>query len=195
MLTAPTGQDGPWHSPEDLATSAARLLADQGPAGLGRFDDYPGPLYAVDPAGRVSYFNRACTTLAGRTPQLGIDLWCVGLALPSDSGAPTDPVIEPMADAVREARSVRGIEAVFERPDGERIRVRPYPTPALDEDGIVCGAINLMVPLDGTLHDGLLATTQRCRTLAKWVGDRSASESLLAMAAECEAQAKVLRPS
>ena len=51
-----------------------------------------------------------------------------------------------MAVAIRDGQPVRGVEAVAERPDGERIRFRPFPTPALDDAGRVIGAVNLLRP-------------------------------------------------
>ena len=38
-----------------------------------------------------------------------------------------------------------GCEAIAERPDGTRIRFRPYPTPIRDASGQLIGAINLLV--------------------------------------------------
>ena len=42
-------------------------------------------------------------------------------------------------------RSIRGVEAVAERPDGTRINFIPYPTPLFDEDGNLAGAVNLLL--------------------------------------------------
>ncbi|MCX7513633.1 hybrid sensor histidine kinase/response regulator [Frateuria hangzhouensis] len=50
-----------------------------------------------------------------------------------------------MAVALREQRSVRGEEAVAERPDGSRITFVPYPTPLFDRQGTLVGAINTLV--------------------------------------------------
>ncbi len=162
---------------------------------LERFDAFPGPVYAVDSDGWLAYYNQACVGLAGRTPQLGIDRWCVCAKLLSADGEPLDPAIGSMADALRNGVAVRGIEAIVERADGERTRVRAYPTAALDAKGKVRGAINMLVPLDGTIHRALIATALRCKNLARWIDDRQASESLTALAAESELHAEVLRPA
>lgn len=100
-----------------------------------------------------------------------------------------------MAVAVQTARPVRGVEAIAERPDGERKRFRPFPTPVLDEEGRVIGAVNLLVPTDGETCRDLIATAQKCRRLAGWVDDSAASSTLTNMAVECEGQAQLLRIS
>ena len=50
-----------------------------------------------------------------------------------------------MAVAIREARPIRGVMAVAERPDGTRSLFTPYPTPIVDADGKVVGAVNLLI--------------------------------------------------
>ena len=56
----------------------------------------------------------------------------------------------PNAVAIREQRSIRGVQAIAERPDGARINFIPYPTPLFHEDGNLAGAVNLL--LDVTPH-------------------------------------------
>ena len=182
-------------SADQFARRAASLLASGGTDALAQFDPYPAPLYALDGDGHLRYFNDACVTLAGRTPQIGVDRWCVCTAVYTAQGEPVDHETGPMATAVREARPLRDFEALIERPCGARVAVQPYPTPALDHSGEVVGAVNLFVPLDGALYLDLLATAQRCRRLAKWIGDRQANDSLSQMAEECEQQALILTPA
>ena len=47
--------------------------------------------------------------------------------------------------ALRERRSIRGAEAIAERPDGTRVNFVPYPTPLFDEDGNLAGAVYLLL--------------------------------------------------
>ena len=180
-------------SAEDLVGTAAAMLRSDGPDRLSHFDLFPAPIYATDERGTITYFNAACVDFAGHTPTLGNDRWCVSWKLRTDDGDELPHDQCPMAVAVREGRPVRGVEAYAERPDGARTRFRPFPTPAIDEDGRVVGAVNLVVPLDGDAERKLLATAAKCRNLAKWVSDNQASETLKHMAGECEEQAKVLR--
>lgn len=169
------------------------MLRIDGPDRLSHFDHFPAPVYATDERGTITYFNPACVDFAGRTPALGNDRWCVSWKLHTDDGVELPHDQCPMAVAVREGRPVRGVEAYAERPTGERTRFRPFPTPAIDEDGSVMGAVNLLVPLDGIAERKLLATATKCRNLAQWVNDNRASQTLKHMAGECEEQAAVLR--
>ena len=52
-----------------------------------------------------------------------------------------------MAVALKENRSVRGVEAIAERPDGTRVPFIPYPTPLHDSEGRLIGAINMLVDI------------------------------------------------
>lgn len=40
-------------------------------------DELPVAIYITDLEGTVSYFNQACLALAGRTPVVQHDRWCV----------------------------------------------------------------------------------------------------------------------
>jgi PAS domain-containing protein len=180
---------------EEMVKLAATSLGTHGTKCLTDFDRFPAPLYATDDTGTLVYFNRACVGFAGREPAVGVDKWCVSWKLSKDDGSPLPHDECPMATAVHTARPVRGVEAIAERPDGGRKRFRPFPTPALDKEGRLVGAINLLVPTDGETCRDLLATAQKCRRLAGWVDDSAASKTLVNMAVECEGQAELLRIS
>lgn len=107
----------------------------------------PAAIYTTDAAGRVTYFNQAAVELAGRIPQLGTDEWCVTWKLYWPDGTPLPHDQCPMAVALKEGRSVRGVEAVAEKPDGTRVPFVPFPTPLRDAFGNVTGAINMLVDL------------------------------------------------
>jgi PAS domain-containing protein len=157
------------------------------------FDRFPAPLYATDDTGKILYFNTACVDFAGRTPNLLVDRWCVSWKLYADDGASMPHDQCPMALAIRAGRSLRGVEAIAERPDGERIRFRPFPTLATDDAGRLIGAVNLLVAVDGNAHRNLIARAQQCRSLAKWVTDKRTEDVLNMMAMECESHAEALR--
>jgi PAS domain-containing protein len=183
-----------FHAAEALVGGAAAILKDKGPHAMSEFDRLPAPLYATDQNGKIVYFNPACVDFAGRTPALLVDRWCVSWKLYADDGAAMPHAACPMAVAIRNGRPVRGIEAVAERPDGERVRFRPYPTPVLDPEGRMIGAVNLLVLADGIAHRDLLARAAKCRSLAKWVTDKQAQDVLRDMAREFERHAAALRP-
>ena len=105
----------------------------------------PAAIYTTDPAGRIIFCNQAAVELAGRTPELGSDRWCVSWRLFWPDGTPMAHDECPMAIALREDRAVRGTELIAERPDGVRIPILPYPTPLHDEASNLVGAVNMLV--------------------------------------------------
>ena len=106
----------------------------------------PAAVYTTDASGRITFFNKACIEMAGRSPQLG-DAWCVTWRLYTADGAPLPHDQCPMAVALKEDRPVRGVEAVAERPDGTLVPFIPYPTPLHDADGKLIGAIDMLVDI------------------------------------------------
>lgn len=157
-------------------------------------DGLAAPIYTTDRDGRVTFANRACAAFAGREPQPGEDRWCVTWKLYGLDGQflPHDRC--PMAVAIREERAIRGVEAIAERPDGTRVRFRPYPTPILDEHGEMTGAVNMLLDIDSLKQaDHFSAQASKCRRLARSVMDRQAAETLALMASEYEDKARLLQ--
>lgn len=107
----------------------------------------PAAVYTTDAEGRITFYNAAAVEMAGRTPQLGSDQWCVTWRLYWPDGKPMRHDECPMAVALKEGRAVRGGEAIAERPDGTRVPFIPYPTPLRDANGKVIGAINMLVDI------------------------------------------------
>jgi len=105
----------------------------------------PAAIYTTDAQGRVTYYNELAVELAGRTPALGRDEWCVTWKLFRPDGTPMPHDQCPMAVALREGRAIRNAEAIAERPDGTRVPFIPYPTPLRDAKGNIVGAINMLV--------------------------------------------------
>ena len=181
-----------------LDAPTANLLVDEAVEAIGSrpdsfyevLDRLPAPIYVTDNDGTITYFNDACVELAGRTPTLGRDKWCVTWKIYTTEGdfLPHDQC--PMAVAIREKRAVRNVEAVAERPDGTRINFAPFPTPYFDAQGNLAGAVNLL--LDITPQRGpayLREQADRCRRLARSVTDVPAAETLNLMAAKYDAGA------
>jgi PAS domain S-box-containing protein len=107
----------------------------------------PAAIYTTDAKGKITYFNEAAVDLAGRTPTLGSDEWCVTWKLYNPDGSPLPHDQCPMALALKEGRAIRNAEAIAERPDGKRIPFIPFPTPLRDVSGNVVGAINMLVDI------------------------------------------------
>jgi len=100
-------------------------------------DALPAAIYTTDAEGRITYFNPAAVELAGRTPTLGSDDWCVTWRLYAPDGTPLP----------QENRAIRGAEAIAERPDGTRRPFLPFPTPVHDLSGKLVGAVNMLVDI------------------------------------------------
>ena len=153
-------------------------------------DRLPVAIYLTDTTGTITHFNRACITLAGRTPTVRHDKWCVTWKLYTLDGARLPHDECPMAVAIRERRKVRGAEAVAERPDGTRVRFVPYPTPLFEADGTFVGAVNLLVDVTQIRHSEYLREqAAHCRRLAASINDPRTISTLKGMAEEYEGQA------
>ncbi|OLB74356.1 MAG: hypothetical protein AUI16_14860 [Alphaproteobacteria bacterium 13_2_20CM_2_64_7] len=105
----------------------------------------PAAIYTTDAQGRITYYNEAAVELAGRTPTIGSDEWCVTWKLYRPDGTPMRHDECPMAVALKEGHPIRNAEAIAERPDGTRVPFIPYPTPLRDSSGKIVGAINMLV--------------------------------------------------
>lgn len=110
-------------------------------------DALPAAIYTTDADGRLTHFNPVATEFFGRTPELGTDRWCMSWKLYHPDGSPMPHEECPMAFALKEGRTVRGAEAIAERPDGKRIWLTPYPTAMRDVEGRVVGGINMVVDI------------------------------------------------
>ncbi len=100
-----------------------------------------------DERGRITLYNQAAVTLWGRDPEVGKDLWCGSWKIYRPDGTPL-PLDEcPMAVTLREGRAIRGEEIVIERPDGTRRHVLPHPEPMRNAEGVVVGAINMLIDI------------------------------------------------
>ena len=106
----------------------------------------PAAIYTTDAQGRITFYNQAASALAGRTPALGEE-WCISWKILKADGTPLAYEQCPMAVAIREQRPVHGVEALVERPDGSRVAFAAYPTPLFDEDGVMVGAVNMLVDI------------------------------------------------
>jgi PAS domain S-box-containing protein len=150
----------------------------------------PAAIYLTDTEGTITYFNKACVDLAGRTPRAGEDKWCVTWKLYTTEGESLAHDQCPMAVAIKDKRAVRDVEAIAERPDGTRIHFIPFPTPLFDCDGNLAGAVNLLLDVtERRRPEFLRSQAERCRRLAASIADEAAAEALLLMSAKYDEQA------
>ncbi len=158
-------------------------------------DDIPVPIYTTDAAGAVTYWNSICAELVGREPQMGEDRWCVTWKLYTVSGEPLAHDECPMARAIHEKRPVHDEIIIVERPDGDRLACRPYPTPYFNRDGELDGAINLIIEVTHEQAAELTEQAERCRRLARATTDPRAAAILAEMAKGYAQTAEKLRAS
>jgi PAS domain S-box-containing protein len=155
-------------------------------------DELPVPVYSTDADGAVTYWNRACAEFVGREPRRG-ERWCITWRLYSPTGEPLPHDECPMARSIRERREIRNEVIIVERPDGQRIACRPYPTPYFDADGRLDGAVNLLIDVTHEEAEALCEQAARCKRLSRAITDRRVSEILSSMAEDYTASANALR--
>jgi PAS domain-containing protein len=177
---------------DEMLTAALRAVAEGGEGLRAALDALHAPIYVTDATGLVTHFNRACVGFSGRTPAVGKDRWCVAWKLYTTEGALLPHGLSPMAVAIREKRPIRGVTAVAERPNGERVAFMPLPTPIFHEGALV-GAVNMLIDVtDVRQIEDLRVQAERCRRLARGLGDRQTADLLVTMGAEYAAKACAL---
>ena len=181
----------PNQAEEHLGTAIDALSTAKDPYAV--LSQLPVPVYLTDPNGAVTYWNKACVDFAGRVPQLGEDRWCVTWRIYTTTGEymPHDQC--PMAEAIRERRAVRGKVAIAMRPDGSRRAFLPYPTPLIDGNGRLTGAVNLLVDVSEEQAGMLAEQAERCRRLASSTADRTIGDLLGRMAENFDETAAALK--
>jgi PAS domain-containing protein len=135
-------------SPDQIIEYLSRPTADQRSAET-RYANLlaalPFAVYTTDATGRITFYNEAAVALWGRRPVLGRDLWSGSWRIYSLDGAPLPHDRCPMAMAIHEGRTIRGVTVVAERPDGTRVHYRPFPTPLHDINDNLVGAVNVLI--------------------------------------------------
>jgi two-component system CheB/CheR fusion protein len=107
----------------------------------------PAAVYTTDAAGRITFYNEAAAALWGCRPKLDSDQWCGSWRLFWPDGTPLPHDQCPMAIALREGRSINGMEAAAERPDGTRVPFMAFPSPLRDAAGEIVGGVNMLVDI------------------------------------------------
>lgn len=106
----------------------------------------PIAAYITDADGTITFYNDAAAEMWGCEPALG-QKWCGSFKLFQSDGTPLPHDECPMAQALKQGKAIRGVEAVLERPDGSRVPFMPSPTPVYDADGKLTGAVNILIDL------------------------------------------------
>ena len=111
----------------------------------------PVACYTMDQEGRLTFFNEAAARLWGRVPEFERELWA-GAFGSGENGQRFMLDEGPAATALKERRSVRGLEGFILRPDGSRRWVVPHPDPLFDAAGNCVGVINVIVDVTEERH-------------------------------------------
>ncbi|HUH32742.1 MAG TPA: PAS domain S-box protein [Daejeonella sp.] len=105
----------------------------------------PVAVYTCDKLGHITFYNPAAALLWGREPVAGRDLWCGSWKLYDSDGEPLAPENCPMFRTLKEGIAIEGEIVIIERPDGTKVRVKPYPVPLFNSEGKLTGAINTLI--------------------------------------------------
>jgi PAS domain S-box-containing protein len=111
------------------------------------YNELPVAVYTCDNLGYITSYNTAAEKLWGRKPVIGKDLWCGSWKIYYLNGTPMPLDLCPMARTLKEGVAIEGEEIIVERPDGTRVKVKPFPAPVFDEAGILTGAINTLIDI------------------------------------------------
>jgi PAS domain S-box-containing protein len=139
-------------------------------------DALPAAIYVTDALGRITYFNEAAATLWGHRPTIGTSEWCGSWKLFWPDGRALPHGECPMAIAIKEKRTVRGMEAIAERPDGTRVPFEPYPTPLFNASGALIGAVNMLIDISDRKHAE--EVKQRLSSIVQFSDDAIISKNL-----------------
>jgi PAS domain S-box-containing protein len=107
----------------------------------------PAPIYICDADGYVTIYNEAAVKVWGRRPEPGQELWCGSWKIYNPDGTLLARDQFPMAETLRAKKPVTGKEVIIEQPDGSRLNVVLHPHPLFDENGVLNGAINMLVDI------------------------------------------------
>jgi PAS domain S-box-containing protein len=135
-------------TPSGQAARSARRRAER----YRRFLDALGvAVYTTDADGRITFYNAAAADFWGRRPAIGEE-WCGSLRLLFLDGKPMRHDECPMAITLKEARPVRGGQAIAVRPDDSQVSFMAYPTPLFDDADVLIGAVNVLIDITERHH-------------------------------------------
>jgi PAS domain S-box-containing protein len=159
----------------DEVDNIAGAGADDFPLGGKLFhqilSELPVPCFALNEYGYLLFYNEEAARLWGRRPELGKEQWSGAFRLLTPEGKELPPSLSAVANALRERRSLEGVESTIERPDGTRRLVAEHADPLFDAAGNYIGVVN--VQLDITDQRELQETAQQRETLFRDVADHA----------------------
>lgn len=107
----------------------------------------PAAIYTTDINGYLTLYNEAAEQLWGSKPVIGKDLWCGSWKIYKADGITPMPLENcPMAIVLKEGKKITE-ELIIELPGGLRHTIIPYPEPIYDSNGVLVGAVNMLVDI------------------------------------------------
>jgi PAS domain S-box-containing protein len=136
----------------------------------------PVAVYMTDAEGWITFFNEAAARLWGLEPEIGKARYNGAWKLfrPDGTRLPHDEA--PLAQSLRERRSVLGVDTIAERPDGSRVHFIPYPTPLFNAAGRLTGAVGILIDITERYQAELAA--QRLAAIVESSGDAILAQDL-----------------
>jgi len=150
------------------------------PAGHVTWRDFlqvsPVAAYLTDEAGVLIFYNELAADIWGLRPRLKEVRYCGSLRLHTRDGKPLPHAESPMAMALRDKRTVRDHQLLYERPDGSRVLVRTFASPVFDSGGVLSGGVNMLIQEpDDEFADEI---TQRMRAIIQSSDDAILAKDL-----------------
>ena len=117
-------------------------------------DTLPTGAYTCDADGLITYYNQRAVDLWGRRPKLNdpADRFCGSFKLFTLEGEPIQHDQCWMGLALRDGKEYLAQEIVIERPDGKRWTALAHASPFRDENGVIVGAVNVLVDISDRRH-------------------------------------------
>ena len=133
--------------------------------------ELPVPCFALNEDGYLLFYNEEAARLWGRRPELGKEQWSGAFRLLTPEGKELPPSLSAVANALRERRSLEGVESTIERPDGRRRLVAEHADPLFDAIGNCLGVVN--VQLDVTEQREMQGAARRREALFRDAADHA----------------------
>lgn len=109
--------------------------------------ELPVATYSCDADGKIKIYNKAAATLWGREPEIGINFGDAAWRILDMEGNSIPSNLCPMTTALKEGRTISGMEIIIERENGERRYVIPHAVPYTDASGKITGAVNMLTDI------------------------------------------------
>ncbi len=119
-------------------------------------ESLPEAVYTCDTEGYIQHFNLASEKLCGQKPVIGKDKW-FDFWRPLHLNGTLVPIDDcPMSITLKQGIAVAGKLTIIKTPDGFSRQVLPNPSPLFDSDGILTGAVNILIDVTDKLEREVL---------------------------------------